>query len=812
MAGPEREADAGVAVAEADGLEQGANGHAGGPASGDAADAVTAPSAAPLVTPRPAYRPRAGGWARWAPAAATALCIGTVVAITLWQLHPNLLFSNTTTTGGDTGAHYAMPLFLRNVLLPHLHVTGWDPGWYDGFPLYTYYFVLPDLWAAITSYVIPYNLAFKWATVMGSVAMPVCAWAMGRLFRLRVPVPAVLAVATLPFLFDYTWTIYGGNLFSTLAGEYSFSLGLALALLFLGLFAWGIRTGRRRGWTAVVLAVCIAAHIIPALFALGGAAVLTALELLPSGRRLSEDGFWRFAPADQVQRPLRALWWGASTTVLGLLLSGWWLVPFGLLQSYSNSMGYTNIPFHTMVFPVADRWVVIMAAVALLIALATLSRFGILLSVLGGASALAMLYDPQGKLYNARFLPFWFLCAYLLAGWLVAVTCAFVARTWRRARHDRWARLTAAALEYPGGSPVRVRRPRPALWAPGAVGGALIALVVACAVVVPPFAYNANGDQWPSWLPWPVHFSPSEAQVSGWAAYNYVGVEGQHSYPELRAIESTMQRVGRSDGCGRAMWEYNQSELSVSPSDPQVGLPYGPLDVALGVEHLQLLGVRYYMASSPETQQQADADPALTRVAKIGPFTGGYNGQVLHTTWVVYRVAHSNIVTPLSNRPVVLKGVGQSQSSWLAPSVAWYDDPSDWNVLRTAGGPAGWARAPAGGHRAAVRVPATRVSDVQMGNESISFHVSRVGTPVLVKMSYFPDWHASGADGPWRAMPNLMVVVPTSHEVTLTYGGSTANHLGATLTAVGVLSIAVPFGWRWWRRRAPRRTAASVVH
>src|SRR5579863_4740918 len=144
MAGTEDTPEAGVAVADAAALDRRLNGHAAAPPSSNGADPAVvdaAPSLPAVVAPRPAYRPRRTGWARWAPAAASGLCIGAVIVITLWQLHPSLLLSNTTTTGGDTGAHYAMPLFLRNVLLPHLHLTGWDPGWYDGFPLYTYYFV-----------------------------------------------------------------------------------------------------------------------------------------------------------------------------------------------------------------------------------------------------------------------------------------------------------------------------------------------------------------------------------------------------------------------------------------------------------------------------------------------------------------------------------------------------------------------------------------------------------------------------------------------------------------------------------------------
>ena len=89
-------------------------------------------------------------------------------------------------------------------------------------------------------------------------------------------------------------------------------------------------------------------------------------------------------------------------------------------------------------------------------------------------------------------------------------------------------------------------------------------------------------------------------------------------------------------------------------------------------------------------------------------------------------------------------------------------------------------------HPAVTPAAPTKVSAVTQTDSSMSFHVSRVGTPVLVKVSYFPNWQASGADGPWRVTPNLMVVVPTSHDVTLSYGATAANDLGLVATLVGV--------------------------
>ena len=63
---------------------------------------------------------------------------------------------------------------------------------------------------------------------------PLCAYAFGRLADLPFPGPALLSVASVLFLFDRNFTIYGGNVASTLAGEFAFSISLSLALLYLG--------------------------------------------------------------------------------------------------------------------------------------------------------------------------------------------------------------------------------------------------------------------------------------------------------------------------------------------------------------------------------------------------------------------------------------------------------------------------------------------------------------------------------------------------------------------------------------------------
>jgi len=319
-------------------------------------------------------------------------------------------------------------------------------------------------------------------------------------------------------------------------------------------------------------------------------------------------------------------------------------------------------------------------------------------------------------------------------------------------------------------------------------------------------------------------------QVSSWASWNYSGVEAKASYPEYRDLIETMASLGKRFGCGRAFWEYSadlnrfgtpmalmllpywtggcigsqeglffeasattpyhfltQAELSTAPSDPQVGLPYGSVDVPLGVRHLQLLGVKFLMASTPDVIKAADRDPSLTKVASSGPWPPG-GGGTAKTTWSIYLIHPSPVVTGLRHLPVVVPGIDKSSDSWKAANVAWFLHPGRWAIPMAASGPAAW---PVGSTatRQSPRIVPTKVSHVQLGTAGVSFDVGALGRPVLVRVSYYPRWQASGATGPYRVSPNLMVVVPTSHHVVLSYGASAIDLVGALVTLAGLLAL-----------------------
>jgi 6-pyruvoyl-tetrahydropterin synthase related domain len=784
-----------------------------------------------------------------APSIITFGAVAGVIVVVLWQMHPSLILANTLITGGDTGAHVGLASFVKTNLLPHGHVTGWDPGAYDGFALNTLYFPLPDFLAAAAGYVIPFNIAFKLVTILGSLTLPVAAWLFGRLAGLERPRPAVLAVFTLPFLFDQSFTIYGGNLYSTMAGEYAFSLGLSAALVFLGLCVRGMKTGRFRAWAAVILGVCILCHLLTALFALAGALVIFLLAG-PTWRRL---------------------WWMVVSVGGGLLLVSWWVVPFARDQAYATNMGWLNVPPTLSLFiPGGNLWAVILAGlgtvIAVVVAITRRQSAMLLLAVLGAAGALMVRFDPQWTLYNVRFLPFYVFCVYLLAGYFVAEAGIAAAVGVRKIRLALWRDALAhaaptgvatpgpgpaLAVDGPGAAlatvvpgpatqaappaPPAWPRPRFGPWGPGAITVPIVAMVVALAVVLPPLVPWMDSD-----VGQVLHHSFAPSSVASWSQWNYSGYQRSPGAKELYdGIIPTVDRVGKTDGCGRMMWEYNadlnrfgtpeslmllpywtdncidsiegvlfessattpyhflnQAELSVAPSEAVVasttGLVYGGLDVALGVEHLQLLGIKYFMASSLSVQEQAAADPDLSLVATTGPWHTDDEGDEIVTTWKIYEVHDAPMVSPLTRTPDVLTSTGNGQGTWLPVAQTWYADPDRWSQQLVLGGPSSWARTatPATPPKGKA-LPAVKVSDVRVGIDSLSFHVDRTGVPVVVAVSYFPNWQARGATGPWRAEPNLMVVDPTSKNVTLTYGGTGADHIGDLFTILGVLVLIV---------------------
>ena len=728
--------------------------------------------------------------------------VGAATLFVFLQLRPDLLLRNTTPNGGDTGAHVWWPAFLRDHVFPDLRLSGWAPDWYAGFPVGHFYFPLAAVLIDLLDLVLPYNIAFKLVTALGPTMLPAAAYAFARGLRVPWPAPPLFAAVTLPFLFFTGYTIYGGNLPSALAGEFSFSISLALALFFLAALAVALERGRRLWLPALLLALVVLSHLIVGIFAVVAAAVV-----------------WL------ARRPVRNLRPALAIGVVAALLTAIWALPMVARLAYSTDMGWGKLTEYRKNLVEDLRWAIVLGGVGLVAGAALARRAVFEVAALMAMFGLAFRFLPEGRLWNARLLPFYVLMLLFLAAMGVAEVLNLL-RSLPGGRLRWWFAQTGGAAvdgvdpdDAPSGEVFDVVTDDPSLrpvLAERSLSGRWLTHVVAVVAVVVAIAYAFNTRDF----------------IPGWVAWNNSGYESKPAWSEFQDVIHTVDQLPP----GRLLWErlnaintygsdlalellpyftdgrigsmeglYFESsattpyhfmtvaEIAKEPSNPVRGLPYGTLaDFDRGVSHLRILGVRYLMLGSDEAKAKADANPSLRLVAE----TGSPNVQPKVARWRIYEVRPYALVEPMRYEPVVMTGV--SPADWQEPAVQWFADVSQLDRVLAAGGPAGWARVPADESRRAPRrrLPPVTVDDFREGDETMSFHVSRTGVPVLVKTSYFPNWRADGARGPWRVTPNLMVVVPTEHQVVLRYERDPVDRLGIALSLLGVVGLAWLARWR----------------
>ncbi len=741
----------------------------------------------------------------------------------LWQYHPTLLFSNTTTTGGDTGAHFSVAYFYIHNILDHFRLTGWSSSWYAGYPLYVFYFPFPGVITALLSVFFHYGVAFKLTTEIGTFSLPYAIYYFARSMKVGYLLSALSSVMALAYLFDRSFTIDGGNIASTLAGEFSFSISLSLAFFGLAVLLVNPSSLRRRLGSGTILALSLLSHILPAAFAV---AVLLFLVVLRRRRDITLGST-------------------ISVVVMGAICAIWEL-PLIANYSLSTSMGWSRITtYATSLFPTELRAFIVLAAVGFVASLILRIEIGALFGTVAIFSAITFVLFPLKAVYNGRVLPFYVLSIYILAGIGVFVIVDSIPLILSKLGKVKVATPGMAAamsdLDDDTISMAEGRYDAVALnrnidgrvsSANGSgsrkVRGRAVTILISLAIG---FVVAIQSVGSPSWLP--IKVAPGFVQ--SWIKWNYTGYEAKVGFPAYRALMLKMLQVGNTYGCGRAMWEYNsnqndygtpmalmllpywtnncvdsmeglyfessattpyhflnQSELSVAPSDAMAGLPYAGTNVTLGVQHLQLLGVKYYMAFSPSIKQAANADPSLKLIAQVPAYSTSSVTPVLSESWNIYEVLNSQEVQPLTQAPVNLKGVSQGQSSWLPAALNFYQNPSLYPVERLLNGPSSLESVSASSKISSTSsYGADAISKVVITNDSVSFDVTNPKVPVLIKESYFPNFKATGAKGPYRATPNEMVVFPTSNHVVISYQNSGADSLGGAISGLSLLIVLI---------------------
>ncbi len=714
-----------------------------------------------------------------------AIMMGFIGNVTLSSAFPFVsidweapaLFLANTPTGGDMGAHVLLPQYLRDNLLPAGRVFGWSNDWYAGYPALYFYFPLPALTTVLLDVFIPYGVAFKITTILGLVGLPAAVYFLVRSIGFARPVAAVATTAGSMYVFMESFSIFGGNVKSTLAGEYSFSWSFALSLVYLGLV---IRDTRREGrpspLAGVVLALTVLSHVVTTIVI-----VVVSLPLLFRGRGA---------------RVLVRSW------VIGFALSAFWTIPFALrfFEGLNTDMGWQAVrglvgdSFAPGVIatPLPNEFIPIfvLGTIGLVWTLLRRDHVAVLATMtvvpFVGFWILQLETTTWTLVYNARLLPYWYLGLHIFAG--IAVGLAVLAVS-------RWMPHRTQNL---------------------AVGGAVAVFTLLTVLAVG------------------LHDLP------GWVRWNYTGVEGvcaDSSEPSdtctrtkpYDEFESLMLVISELPP-GRVMWEANNelnkygtpmalmlipywtdthasmeglyfesslttpfhflnaSEVSQRPSNPVRGLNYRRMDFERAEAHLALYDVSYYVS--------------YTDAGKLGATEQGWEMLAETEPFAVFALPGSQLVDIATVEPSVWDG----DEEFFEATLDYYDDVERLDQWVVMDGPEDWRRIDdIDERRSRPALPSGTVSDIVIEDHRLSFTTTAVGVPHLVKVSYFPNWRATGAEGPYRAAPSLMVIVPTEEEVVLEFVRTWDEYMGAALTVTALAGL----GW-WVRRRRHEDTPELV--
>jgi uncharacterized membrane protein len=661
-------------------------------------------------------------------------------------LRPWLIFSLTTTAGGDTGAHHYAVKFMIDNLLPKFRVNGWSNGWFAGMPIIQFYFPLPYLMIALLSKIIPYNIAFKVITVLGSFILPACAYWMIKLFRFKYPYPLLCALGATLFLFIKNYSIYGGNFLSSLAGEFGYSFSFALGFLFIGTMHLALERESKFNWLFVlncfILMAIALSHVLTTI-------CLTVM--LP----------WLLLE----NRKGRNIGYMISVLVLGFFLTTFWSIPFALKLKYTPNMGWQNLKNFKFLVPTELIPAVVLAVIGIIIYIIIIllkhDKRNIVLTISYLLLNLAFFIPSGGRIWNARLLPYIYIIDLLLACYTLYILFGMLMIYLRKYRI--YVSKIAAILFVP-----------------------LIALV-AFGIILPlkPEAvgwatYNYSGyEEKPYWKIYSMMMGYIDSKPEGrWM------IEQDHDSLEklgsTRAFElipfwtkSTTMEGLLAEGAFTSPFHFTEQALiSKNPSNAIPGLELPPLNVKLGVENLKMMNIRYMIANSPEVQAELDKNPDAELMAKFDVF----NFYEIKTT--------NKYVEILKNIPVKVK-----TDKWYDTILPWfkYDDPNKafiiWNQ-----GEKGLENFKEVAPDAVTKVEKVsiktygEVSEEHVENEKITFKTTAIGVPHIIKISYFPNWKAIGADGPYAISPSFMMVIPRQQNVTLYYGSTKTDVIARTFT------------------------------
>ncbi|MGB9726673.1 MAG: hypothetical protein ACP5OX_01915 [Minisyncoccia bacterium] len=678
------------------------------------------------------------------------IILGLVYFFLFSKIPWKMVFSQNLVSGGDTGSHNYVAYYASKIF-PKL--KWWSPDWYAGFPFL--YFYPPFLYylVALLSKIIPWLIGLKIVTLLGTIFLPLAIFLCLKILGYKFPIPVGGSVLALLYLFQTEFSIYGGNIPSTLAGEFSYSLGFGLFFVFIALLIKSFENNKLWFWTSLILALMVIIHPFSVIVAV---LVLFPLliELLISFifKRKSDISFFHLF----------------KIYFLAFIISAFWSLPFAMLLPYAAKMNWTKVIKFNEIFPSATALFENLAFLVIiwflfdwrLIPAKKLKNFYIFVYALLASSIPYFLLN-KSSIWNTRFLPFIILSLLIISAiGLGSFYQIFV---------DGLSKLFRRKKEL------------------------IINLISGLILIFGSFWFifyyiNSKVNYIPFWFKW-----------------NYEGFEAKAEWNKISELNNYLKSLP----FGRIMWEYrdeydkfgtprilenlpiwtekptfeglliessissyfhfiNQAETTKTPTSAVAGFEYPPFNFENGVRHLQLFGAQYFLAYTPEIKNLANQNKYLKKLKDINDFS-------------VYQIENSPLVEAI--KEIELK---PKTKKWLDESIEWYKkmDFSKFIVFYQNTKEKKTIEAALNKKTEPLN---NSVEINSLTDDSLSFRTENLFLPHLVKISYFPGWKVQGAYGPYLISPSFIMVIPFKNQVNLKYHYNSWDKIGMILSSLGII-------------------------
>ena len=690
-------------------------------------------------------------------------------------LRIELVFSDLLPTGGDMGAHIVPTKFFVTELFNNFKLSGWSQDWFAGYPVYYFYFPLPPIITSLLNFIFPFSISFKTMVLISQVLLVV---SIEMLMRKNSKEFSFYGFGVgLLYLLTESFTIFGGNLASSLAGQYSFTYSIAfgnLSIFYLvkSKYKYSIEIA------ALLIGLSVLSHLIPFMIYLPIFAFYFVKSDIKIYKKISAFLFFLFVAV-------------RFSIVLFLNLE------------FTTNMTYT--PYTQLSDLVKSDVLPLVIGAAIYIissksktSLKAISGFEIYLLFI---SIYLFFYGPESALWNGRIVPFFNLGIIILFFNLLH----FDIKTLTKKIQGKYPLLLFILL---------INSYFMYLYYSKWGNTYSITAISVILIVLFMFLISINSRNFLFYTTIVSLTFGTLSYLPHWLNWNFSGYESKSNWTDITTLYEGLDTLEP----GRIMWEPN-SDLN------KYGTPMVLMTIPMFTDHQSMEGLYFdssittpfhFLAVSGVAERPSNPVGGLTYIN--GEFDKGF--RLMEDLGVDYFIAYTSSIKDkankdenfnflFSNEVFNVYSINTKKVELVGDNLYIFESPDFYERLRNAVLRAGSEQSffesayknfkdelnykIIENYDESYADPGDKnttllISDLNIQNELITFKTNKPNQLHLIKVSYFPNWKIKNGYGPFRISPSFMAVIPKDEFVEIKFESSN------TEKALNLLSILTLFG------------------